>query len=74
MISIWIKGEMQDALDAASQRNIPVSNLRLSADGRCFRADVEKQYQIGIIQWYGEPSTIVEGQGYPNGTLLFYTM
>lgn len=38
------------------------------------RADVDAQYQKEVVQWYAEPSTAIDGMGYPIGTMLFFTL
>lgn len=63
----------------AVERNAPVDStitVSLTVKGDSYRAEdeVRKRLWAALVGWYTEPAECVEGYGYPDGTLLIYSV
>ena len=72
MIRLVCKGNVSDAIDAAMLRGIPFSFDRYIDDGRQTVGLCPDGFLSSVLTWYCEPSKPIQGQGYPEGTLLWY--
>jgi len=74
VIRLNIKGDRLQARDAAEARGIPL--LDAVSHGMGFKAGTvaycAEEYRDAVVRWFCEPSTAIEGEGFPPGTLLLH--
>jgi hypothetical protein len=71
MIRLWIKGNIEEARQAASQRGIPILTSRqvkeqVICETRPFFGDL-------VVKWFHEQAETTRGKGFPAGTLLLWS-
>lgn len=74
VMRLCIKGSPEDAVKAASERNVPLLNVKASDRFNEAWAETDNQYVIQVVQWYGEKTAWTDGFGYDVGTLLLYKL
>lgn len=75
MIHLHIKGDMHAAFKAADERRIKLTSIqcRYRAVAECF-AIVEPHHEPKVRAWYHEDADLIDGYGYPTGTLLHFSI
>jgi hypothetical protein len=71
MLTLLVKGTPAEVSDSAMLRNVPLCNV-LAYDGHSATGQVPEGYLSRVLAWYVEPATMLQGKGYPMGTLLHY--
>lgn len=72
MLRLIIKGNAEQAREAATKRGIPiqVKEGKLTHE---VQAETDEAHQLAVIKWFCEPLTYTEDKGFPAGTLLHHT-
>lgn len=71
MIRLWIKGTVEQARLAASQRGIELQNPEATPRGTV-AASATDEHLVRVIHWYCEDTQPIPGEGHPAGTLLLH--
>ena len=67
-----VKGKVSEAIGAATDRGIKYEEAsRLASD--TLLIGIPNHQEDRLIRWFGEPSELQLGEGYPAGTLLHYS-
>ena len=72
MIRLICKGNAREAADSAMLRNVPFQFDREVDSGRQSVGTCPDGYISSVLSWFCERSILVDGFGYPIGTLLWY--
>lgn len=73
MISLLIKGNVEQAKEAAAKRNIPLLRPYANLNGHNdTHAETNEDQYVSVIEWFCEDDKCKIGVGYPAGTLLHY--
>ena len=72
MLSIVVKGEPNQAIDIALHHGINADIVKHNEKSTVL--GVEDRHINKVMRWYGEKDKIIEGYGYPDGTLLHFTL
>ena len=75
MIHLHIKGNMNAALFGASKHGVALTSLQVryrSGIAECF-ASAEPRHASNVRAWYHDDAEIVDGYGFPAGTLLHFS-
>jgi hypothetical protein len=75
-ISAVAKGDRFTVARAAADRGIPAAFVReVPAPGRALETviNTSPEHVSALASWLAEPSTLVAGAGFPDGTLLIYS-
>ena len=70
MLTLIIKGNMEQASVAAEKRGIPIQIKDMLPGEVC--AQVDENYNDQVTTWFCEDVTWEAGKGFPPGTLLHY--
>jgi hypothetical protein len=71
MIRMWIKGNIEEAKQAASARGIPILTFRqVKAQTIC---ETRPFFGDLVVQWFHEQTEATKGKGFPPGTLLLWS-
>jgi hypothetical protein len=84
MINLHIKGDMAAAFKAADKRHIELTSIACRYRGgiaECFASaanTIHPHFREGrlidfVREWYHEDADIIDGYGYPDGTLLHFS-
>jgi hypothetical protein len=74
MIRLWIKGSVEEAKQAAQERNIPIHEARqLLVENPTVLAQTDDIQSESVLRWFDEDPSVDLGNGYPSGTLLLYS-
>jgi hypothetical protein len=74
MISLHIKGNMNAALFGASKNGVELTAIQCryrSGIAECF-ASAHDEFLRDVQEWYADDAELIDGYGYPAGTLLFF--
>jgi hypothetical protein len=75
MISLHIKGDMVAALRAARKHRVNITAIQVryrSGIAECFAATSLNRLPE-VQAWYADDGEIIDGYGFPAGTLLLFT-
>ncbi len=73
-ILLLIKAHTEDdALWAAQEREIQISDLCHLPQYHTFRARANQNFALKVQKWYLEEGECTKGTGYPTGTLMFFS-
>lgn len=72
MLRLIIKGNAEQAREAATKRGIPiqVKEGKLTHE---VQAEADEAHQEAVIMWFCEPIGYSEDKGFPTGTLLYHS-
>lgn len=74
MITLIIKGDRFAASQAVTDRRIVVfARPAVQINDYSWRIDAVDSELEKIAAWFAEPSELIKGKGYPDGTLLIYS-
>jgi hypothetical protein len=77
MINLHIKGDMAAAFNAAGKRHIELTSIACryrAGIAECFASAANTIHNIDFVrEWYHEDADIIDGYGYPDGTLLHFS-
>ncbi|MGH9967967.1 MAG: hypothetical protein ACREBG_09080 [Pyrinomonadaceae bacterium] len=79
MINLLIKGDVKSAIKSAKCRGLILKNVKVvkSSNDAARPAEsigqVAREDQLRVAMWFCEENTVIDGFGYPIGTLLHYS-
>ena len=74
MISLHIKGDLAAAIRAARKHRVNITAIQVryrSGIAECF-ASTPAERLPQVQAWYNDDGEIIDGYGFPQGTLLFF--
>ena len=72
MIRLIIKGNPEQAREAATKRGIPIQVLDNDLTHEV-GAETDEAHQLAVIKWFCEPTAYSEDKGFATGTLLYHS-
>ena len=77
MIHLNIKGDLSAAFKAADAHHVELTSIQCRyrhGIAECFASAADTIHNIDFVrEWYHEEATIIDGYGYPAGTLLHFS-
>jgi hypothetical protein len=73
MIRLVIKGDIYQARAALDARKLQTTCMLLDAGHGCIDTMVHGSDLEAVVAWFVEPVRAAKGEGFPAGSLLFYS-
>lgn len=71
-VTFAVKGSEQTGHEQLKARGIVAQTAGFTSTGTIFRAD--PRYFSSIVAWFNEPTQLQPDYGFPDGTLMYYSM
>lgn len=71
MLMLIVKGNCEQAVQAAQNRDVAVCDSKLDSNGNS-RLLCPTQALNNVVRWFCEPDCAPESMGFPVGSCLFY--
>lgn len=72
MLRLIIKGNAEQAREAATKRGIPIQ-IKETGLTHEVQAETDEAHQEAVIMWFCEPTSYSQDKGFAAGTLLHHT-